>query len=582
MMTTRIQIPMKPAAAPALSTSPVPSGVLRRKCACGGAGGTGGECSECKKKKLQRKAAGGAPGVAPPIVHQVLNSPGHPLDASSRSYFEPRFGHDFSKVRIHTGGRADESARSVNALAYTVGPRIVFGAGQYKPGAPSGQRLLAHELTHVVQQQGQPVGGGPLRVGPVGDAHEREAESTAQATMNEGTPAAVGQASAMVQRQAATPSGGSSGTSAPGGGATAVPKPETCAAPKDLACSPTKDAAKGVTDTLTFLVDSSDLGKAKASSTAWPTAKAEIAAAAESWRKAGATGNIRVDGYASAEYECVYNWHLSCRRAQAVKEELKKQGVPESNISLYAHGESDEAGAALAPNRRATIVLPSAPPPPPKPVPTPVEPQKPEPVNKCGPDITSSLSATLSKVETYFNGLSGWEKRRSCAALTGDAPLIGVNPIMAWDVVELFLPNTYWLDSYFRTDGCGSPRDPGCDGDPTRNLCETSGTCGNTVLVGGKCMLAGTANYAVYGKMFSMCADEFWYMWGFQMRNLIRLYKLIGRDDSGPPLAMANAAFHGSFPSISSDAENRGHCTGRCGSSARVPFDFVWEPYKSR
>ena len=167
-------------------------------------------------------------------------------------------------------------------------------------------------------------------------------------------------------------------------------------------------------------------------------------------------------------------------------------------------------------------------------------------------------------------------------ALTGDAPLAGVNPVMAWDVDELFLPNTGWLDSYFRSGGCGSPRDPGCDTDPTRHHCETENTCGNTVLVGGRCMLAGTANYAVYGKMFRLCSDEFFYYWGFQMRNLIRLWKLVDWDDSGPPLAMANAAFDGTFPTLSAAAENRGSCTDRCATSRAGIFDFTWEPYKSR
>jgi DNA/RNA endonuclease G (NUC1) len=91
-------------------------------------------------------------GTPPPIVNEVLNSPGQPLDAGTRAYFEPRFGHDFSKVRVHTDARAAESARAVNALAYTVGQNISFGAGQYAPDTTLGRRLLAHELTHVYQQ----------------------------------------------------------------------------------------------------------------------------------------------------------------------------------------------------------------------------------------------------------------------------------------------------------------------------------------------------------------------------------------------------------------------------------------------
>jgi hypothetical protein len=91
---------------------------------------------------------------APPIVHDVLNAPGQPLDAATRAFFEPRFGHDFSHVRVHAGGRAAQSARDVNARAYTVGGHIVFGAGLFSPESRDGRRLLAHELAHVVQQAG--------------------------------------------------------------------------------------------------------------------------------------------------------------------------------------------------------------------------------------------------------------------------------------------------------------------------------------------------------------------------------------------------------------------------------------------
>jgi hypothetical protein len=90
--------------------------------------------------------------VAPAIVHEVLGRSGQPLDPATRSYFEPRFGTDFSDVRVHTDEKAVESARAVNARAYTAGRDVVFGAGQYAPGATEGQRLLAHELVHTLQQ----------------------------------------------------------------------------------------------------------------------------------------------------------------------------------------------------------------------------------------------------------------------------------------------------------------------------------------------------------------------------------------------------------------------------------------------
>jgi Domain of unknown function (DUF4157) len=88
----------------------------------------------------------------PEIVNDVLRSPGQPLDSATLALMEPRFGHDFSQVRIHTGGDADRSARDINANAYTVGHNIVFAEGQFTPDTHQGRRLISHELTHVVQQ----------------------------------------------------------------------------------------------------------------------------------------------------------------------------------------------------------------------------------------------------------------------------------------------------------------------------------------------------------------------------------------------------------------------------------------------
>jgi len=94
-----------------------------------------------------------APLRVPPVVHQVLKSPGRSLDDRTRTFMESRFGRDFSRVRVHIDARAAESARAVNALAYTVGRDVIFGAGRYAPNTRTGERLLAHELTHVVQQR---------------------------------------------------------------------------------------------------------------------------------------------------------------------------------------------------------------------------------------------------------------------------------------------------------------------------------------------------------------------------------------------------------------------------------------------
>jgi len=178
--------------------------LVQRKCACGGSSGLTGSCTECERKKLlgqplqtklrisepgdeyeqeadrvaeqvmrmaependndhskaataplvQRRvnASSGGIGAAQPIVHDVLALPGQPLDAATRTFFEPRFGYDFSNVRIHADARAAQSADQMNAHAYTVEQSLVFNVGRYRPQGIEGQRLLAHELAHVVQQ----------------------------------------------------------------------------------------------------------------------------------------------------------------------------------------------------------------------------------------------------------------------------------------------------------------------------------------------------------------------------------------------------------------------------------------------
>ncbi|CAN5908827.1 hypothetical protein BH23GEM7_BH23GEM7_23990 [soil metagenome] len=102
--------------------------------------------------------ANGQTDAAPASVDRALASPGRPLDPAFRRDMEQRFGHDFSRVRVHSGAAAEQSARDVNADAYTVGHNIVFAEGQFAPQTTAGRRLLAHELTHVVQQSGLQLG----------------------------------------------------------------------------------------------------------------------------------------------------------------------------------------------------------------------------------------------------------------------------------------------------------------------------------------------------------------------------------------------------------------------------------------
>lgn len=152
--------------------------VLQRKCACG-ASHAAGECATCRQERLRGKG-GPAVGVLPPSVEDVVSGGGAPLDASTRQTMEARFGHDFTRVRVHADSRAARSARDVGARAYTVGHHVVFGGGEHRPETHDGRQLLAHELTHVAQQsEGD--------VAPSSEAHlEREADAAAAAvTRNE-------------------------------------------------------------------------------------------------------------------------------------------------------------------------------------------------------------------------------------------------------------------------------------------------------------------------------------------------------------------------------------------------------------
>ncbi|WP_321930946.1 eCIS core domain-containing protein [Paraburkholderia guartelaensis] len=168
---------------------------LERQCACG-QHAVGGECEACAQKKglLQhRRMAANPPDPVASRVHRVVSSPGRPLEADVHAYMRSMLGQDFSHVRTHADAEAAASARSVEAQAYTVGRHVVFGAGQYAPHTQAGRHLLAHELTHVAQQQHADLDArrGPLRFGRAGDAFEQQAEAAAHAVAG-GRRASVG------------------------------------------------------------------------------------------------------------------------------------------------------------------------------------------------------------------------------------------------------------------------------------------------------------------------------------------------------------------------------------------------------
>ena len=171
--------------------TPGTSGLLQRDCACRQhIANRGDQCKECKNKHqglLQRSAVNNSPSHGVPLgIYEVLSSPSQPLDAQTRAFMQPRFGHDFSRVRVHSDAKAAQSAARIGAHAYTVAPNLVFSSGMYRPYSSEGRHLLAHELAHIVQQENSstaPASLGALVIGQQSDPAEAAAERAADLVM---------------------------------------------------------------------------------------------------------------------------------------------------------------------------------------------------------------------------------------------------------------------------------------------------------------------------------------------------------------------------------------------------------------
>ena len=273
---------------------------------------------------LQTKRAGGGiehdvPEVTPELSARInaMRDGGQPLSQSERDFFEPRFGHDFSRVRIHADAPAAETARALGARAFTLGSDIAFGHGQYSQGASGGQGLLAHELTHVVQQFSVANGAS---LNSIRRAHKLEND------------------------------------------------PDDAPA---MSCDVAQTSPAGVSLDVTFGIERSTLSAAD---------RTAVSYFVGNWHLASVAEPVRVDGYASIDGPPSFNWPLSCRRAEALVNELVtpsdgSPGIPFGHIEYYAQGETNQFSPSLAPNRRAQAHIPSAlaalPTSPPAPAPTP-------------------------------------------------------------------------------------------------------------------------------------------------------------------------------------------------------------------
>lgn len=263
---------------------------VQRKCAA---------CEDEDERTVRREASSSEePGSeAPPIVAEVLEASGRALDASTRAVMEPRLGHDFSDIRVHDDPRAADSARSIGARAYTFENHLVFDNGQYRPDNHDGQRLIAHELVHAVQQSRSNVSG---------------------------------LSSATVQRQ----------THGTQGAPPALP----------VVCD-----TSAANPMLWFVFDSTDLRHdAEVDSTVHLSRL--IARVHQHFEDVGQEARLELRGFASEEGTSVHNLDLSRRRAERVRALLEAAGLPGGRIAVAGLGEvSDLPTREL--NRRVEICL---------------------------------------------------------------------------------------------------------------------------------------------------------------------------------------------------------------------------------
>ncbi|MBZ5684093.1 MAG: DUF4157 domain-containing protein [Acidobacteriia bacterium] len=245
-----------------------------------------------------KESPGRSPELTPPAhsqIQAIRASAGQSLPPSARSFFEPRFGRSFADVRLHTDALAAESAQRVNALAYTVGRDIVFGANQFEPGTTGGRHLLAHELTHVVQQSGNHGNGG---------------------------------SQPMVRRMG-----------------------DPAQAPASLSCPIATTSAANVDTSVLFTVNSPGLSAAGIADIAaflgrWRAAGADRAVRVDGF--ASTDGPQPLNWTLSCDRASAVARELESPSSGA-------PGVPNSLIQVFAQGETSEFSTALEPNRRATI-----------------------------------------------------------------------------------------------------------------------------------------------------------------------------------------------------------------------------------
>jgi outer membrane protein OmpA-like peptidoglycan-associated protein len=383
------------------------------------------KCAECEEEDAVRRKTLGTPAGAtaiPPIVHDVLRSPGEPLDAATRAFMELQFSHDFGRVRVHSDARASESARAVNALAYTVGSHIVLPGQNYAPHGIPGKKLLAHELTHVIQQgQSAELGGAVTTSGPEasrramgalsnpagvpalqrktvcddqGVCHTEDDTST---PATDTPPAEADWHAPMADpsvtpspsvdsnagpNQSVDPSAGPNQSVDPSAGPNQSVDPsagpnqsvDPSAGPNqsvDPSAGPNQSVDPSAGPNQSVDPNAAPAGASVPSSGGHiyfdydqsvlrPDAISAIDTYAAQYLASSQDTDINVMGWASVEGSTDYNDNLSVSRATVVKNELVAQGVSDAHVGVGAGGETSQFSSDFAPNRRVEITPPQS------------------------------------------------------------------------------------------------------------------------------------------------------------------------------------------------------------------------------
>jgi peptidoglycan hydrolase-like protein with peptidoglycan-binding domain len=550
-----------PAAAPQpIARTDLAAGVQR--CSCDSSTSGSGQCEDCKTKaiSLQRVSTGPSQGaMAPSIVHEVLRSPGQPLEAATRSFMEPRFGHDFSGTRVHADPAAAESARAVDALAYTVGHDVVLGHGQYAPQTTAGQRLLAHELTHVVQQTAGTKQG--LTKGTSTCTGERH--GVAPASFDGGSMDSLASAANSAHRASHRTAAGELLQRQGAGPAAHLQSPRFVPSAKLERCFEDSDRLRqgdpdsdAVTRIQQALIDVQKI--------------------------TGNTYDLGSTGPKGDGVDGVYG----TKTAAAVRKFKTDEGLGSTKFGDVGPGVMHRLDQLFPPG-----------PTPPAPTPPAPTPPAPGPTRVCGPDVSAETSRAWASARSVFGALPFAGKLDNCRMLV--QPFIkGAGGLAlnqdAFDTWGLFQGSIGWTRIPPWHGSCGTPGSAGNLHDNFDPLHEDISVCSNSVQIGSDCWLSGTPNYGLFGIAMRACSDFTGPLAGIPgisaLHSLFSLpftvalvgaYKLLKGDNIIGPEKWAIATYIGG-PTATASGGNRATCSTTCAGPPPPSFLIVWEPNMPR